>query len=89
MKISELIAVLDARMKTHGDRQVQITWEGSVSDMRPDNIYIGRAHIGDPLVLIIDAENNYYKPRFALDPNEGNKDDVEALAKLYNEQKGK
>jgi hypothetical protein len=66
MKISELIALLRRRLDAHGDAQVVITWEGIFRYVEARSIYLDSE--GD---LLIDADENYYKPRFAKDPREG------------------
>lgn len=69
MKISQLIEVLKRRLEKHGDRDVEVTWESTTRSIDPDNIYLS----SDGL-LYIDADGNFYKGRFAVDPTEG--DDV-------------
>ena len=66
MKISELITTLQNRMKKHGDIDVEITWEAITRSISTDAIYKSK---NGP--LYIDADENFYKDIFAVDPNEG------------------
>ena len=66
MNISQLIEVLRSRMEAHGDVEVEITWEGTFHPISPPLIYLSKS--GE---LYIDAENNFYKKEFAVDPLEG------------------
>ena len=66
MRISELIEVLRLRQQTHGDVEVEVTWEGVIREIGPDSIYKSRRG-----ALYIDADDNFYKERFAVDPHEG------------------
>lgn len=66
MKTSELITVLQARLRKHGDVEVVTTWESIQVSIAPPNVYLstdGR--------LYIDADENSYKRDFAADPTEG------------------
>lgn len=66
MLTSELIAVLKERLETHGDLEVSATWEGIAVGIESDSVYKTKSGC-----LFIDADDNFYKNRFAVDPNEG------------------
>lgn len=66
MKISELVATLNARMAKHGDLEVDVTWESVTRGVWQDNVYLSKKG-----VLLIDADENFYKNDFAVDPTEG------------------
>ena len=66
MKISELITTLQKRLKKHGDIEVEVTWESITTSITTDAIYKSK---DGP--LYIDADENYYKGEFAVDPTEG------------------
>lgn len=57
MKTSELIAILSNRLATHGDLEVQGTWEGQDKAIEATNVY----RYGDS--IFIDCDANFYKPR--------------------------
>src|SRR2546423_718264 len=75
VRISELIACLERRLKTHGDREVLVTWESITREIEPTNVYLSKCDqllsFLDTPVLLIDADGNYYKKDFAVDPREG------------------
>lgn len=75
MKTSELITVLQERVATHGDLPVETTWEGTVHDVDASNVYAARDWRSGALRLQIDADENSYKARGAVDPNEGESDE--------------
>lgn len=77
MLISELILVLEARKERWGDIEVLLEWESTFHEVeqqfvykmevdkdRPD--YEQRGH-----VLLIDADEGFYKEAYAEDQNEG------------------
>ena len=66
MRISELIEVLRLRQQTHGDIEVKVTWEGVIRVFGPDSVYKSKRG-----ALYIDADGNFYKREFAVDPHEG------------------
>jgi len=66
MSISELIGELQSRLRTHGEREVKITWESTKHEIDPSRIYLSQ---DGP--LYIDADGNFYKSDFAVDPHEG------------------
>jgi hypothetical protein len=69
MKLSELIAVLNDRIATHGDRDVEFTWEGITRPVKGSEIYLSK---GGGLYLNADPDDyGMYKNRFAVDPTEG------------------
>lgn len=74
MKISELIETLQKRLGTHGDVDVEITWEGVQRGIDSSSIYLSK---DGPLYIDGDGEGlgeetgDIYKPRFAVDPLEG------------------
>lgn len=68
MKISELIAVLQRRLKKHGDLEVRYTWEGITVDLEATSVYASK----EEPVLFLDAEHdNHYKTVLAKDIEEG------------------
>ena len=66
MSISELITCLNDRLIKHGDRDVEVTWEGIQRELDSSCIYLTKT--GE---LYIDADNNNYKMGYAVDPTEG------------------
>lgn len=66
MLISEVIATMQARLATHGDKRVKATWQGTLEELDPSRFYLSKD--GD---LLIDADGNDYKADLAADPNEG------------------
>jgi hypothetical protein len=64
-------AQLIEHLKTHDPRlPAVVTWEGTVREIRPENVYPGRARLkpGDKIpLLFIDADDNDYKERFQSD----------------------
>lgn len=68
MKIAELISILENKLKQHGNIEVEVTWESlwwvSMS-INHDNIYKGKNGS-----LLIDADDNSYKLRYAENPFE-------------------
>lgn len=66
MKISELIVVLQNRLKKHGDVEVFATWEGTAHGIDSDCIYLSKHG-----TLDINADDNAGKSRSAVDPTEG------------------
>ena len=66
MKVSELIEVLADRLAVHGDRKVLVTWEGIFRDLDSSHVFLGK--IG---ALLLDADENTYKEKMAVDPHEG------------------
>ena len=66
MKISELITTLQKRLKKHGDIEVEVTWESITTSITTDAVYKSK---DGP--LYIDADDNFYKDKFAVDPTEG------------------
>lgn len=72
IKISGLIELLEQRMKTHGDAEVRVTWEGVFREIRPENVYRSKGEgPNGEIELLIDADKNFYKEKFAEDPTEG------------------
>lgn len=69
MRISKLIETLEKRLDKHGDREVEVTWESIVVSIEQDSIYLAKEGI-----LLIDADGNFYKEGFAVDPAEGESD---------------
>lgn len=65
MKVSQFIRLLQAKLVQHGDREVEITWEGTSDTIRPDAVYLDKRG-----VLTIDAEDNSVKRSSAVDPQE-------------------
>ena len=61
MTITELITLLQERLERHGDRDVLVTWAGIVMEITPAHIYLTTKG-----PLYIDADNNYYKERWAV-----------------------
>ena len=66
MKISELIQALEQRLDKHGDVEVEITWESITRTIDNSSIYMSKFDC-----LFIDADDNFYKNEFAVDPSEG------------------
>jgi len=66
MKLSKLISALQRRLEEHGDVEVEVTWEGGTKTIENASIY--KSKCGS---LYIDADDNYFKSCFAVDPNEG------------------
>ena len=66
LKISELITTLQKRLKKHGDIEVEVTWESITTSITTDAIYKSK---DGP--LYIDADDNFYKDKFAVDLTEG------------------
>jgi ribosomal protein L21E len=62
LTVGELIYILN---KYPQDMKVMITWESTVHDLKPSNIY--EAHTG---TLYLDADGDFYKKDYAKDPNE-------------------
>lgn len=65
MKTSQFIRLLQEKLAQHGDREVEITWEGTSDSIRPDAVYLDKRG-----VLTIDAEDNSVKQAIAVDPQE-------------------
>lgn len=65
MKLSEFIAVLHKRLRTHGDLPVRITWEGTIHNVASRYVYLAKEG-----AVFIDADENAYKDSFAVDPTE-------------------
>lgn len=60
MTIDQLIAELIRRKRLHGgDTPVEVTWESIRVDIEPSNIYLSAEG-----PLYIDADNNFYKPKY-------------------------
>ena len=69
MLTSELIAVLQQRLATHGDREVVVTWESITNPLYPGSVYLSKKG-----PLYIDAEGGdraLSKIEFAADLQEG------------------
>lgn len=64
MRTSELVKILQNRIKKHGDIEVIGTWEGTDHEIDTDNIYMTKN--GN---LAIDVDGNSYKNSCAVDPN--------------------
>lgn len=75
MKTSELIALLQQRLETHGDLPVMVLAEGAFVRMQATQVYRSRDGVwcaGQPgPVLIVDDCDLTYKDDFAEDPREG------------------
>lgn len=65
MKVSQFIRLLQDKLRQHGDREVEITWEGTADTVHPDAVYLDKSG-----VLTIDAEGNGAKPSSAVDIHE-------------------
>jgi hypothetical protein len=72
MTISELVEFLQRRLAKHGDIEVEITWESITYTIVPSAIYKSKKG-----PLLIDADDNFYKHDFALDPTEGEEEEEE------------
>lgn len=71
MKISELIKTLQQRQETWGDVEVEITWEGVTRHLSPAHVYCSPPTDKYAGVLLLDADENFYKKDYAKDPLEG------------------
>lgn len=65
MKISELIAELERRKAKHGDIKVFITWESTIHSFNLREIYASTSPDTDEKALLVDADGNAYKDRYA------------------------
>jgi hypothetical protein len=61
MKVNELIAVLQ---RYDQEAEVQVTWEGIFRELESDNVYECPENDRLKGLVLIDADGNFYKPRF-------------------------
>ena len=66
MKVSELVGILLSKLRQYGDREVEITWEGTWNTLDRRDIYLSKDGI-----LLLDADNCSYKKDYAANPMEG------------------
>lgn len=62
MRASEMAARINKEIERHGDLEIVVTWEGT--EAADCEIYRGSTIPDGELVLLIDADDSFYRERF-------------------------